>query len=102
MTLRGGWVQQPTGNDTEAAMMTGALTLQDLFATDVPYDRNANPADEDLAIGVITALRKFESAVNEAVRAGIEVVPCFERVAGRLPGVSESYVARVEMFRKAS
>lgn len=82
-------------------MMTSALTLQDLFASAGPHDRNADPEDEDLAIGVVAALREFESAVNEAVRAGIEVEPRFERVSGRLPGVAESYVARVEMFRKA-
>ncbi len=82
-------------------MMTSALTLKDLFASAGPHDRNADPEDEDLAIGVVAALREFESAVNEAVRAGIEVEPRFERVSGRLPGVAESYVARVEMFRKA-
>ena len=81
--------------------MTSALTLQDLFASAEPYDHDANPEDEVLASGVVAALSEFERAVNEAVKAGIEVEPRFERVKGRFPGVAESYVARVEMSRRA-
>ena len=81
-------------------MTTSALTLQDVFASAEHDDHKANPEDEDLASGVVAALREFERAVNEAVKAGIEVEPRFERVRSRLPGVAVSYVARVEMSRK--
>jgi len=82
--------------------MTDALTLQDLFASVGPFDGTPDLDDEELAGDVIAAMRELERAVNAAVRAGIDVEPHFERVAGRLPGVIESPVAMVRMSLPAA
>lgn len=75
--------------------------LEDVFADARPNGQNPIPPDQDLAAHVVLAMQQFENAINAATSAGLIVETHLERVGGRLKGVAESYVAKVEMYREA-
>lgn len=61
------------------------------------------PADRDVAVRVMRALHELQAALDAAALAGLVIVPSFKSVPDRFKdrgNNTESYVARVEVYRK--
>ena len=83
------------------AIQATAFTLY--TDTDAVRESSGDPNDRDLATVVMQALHGLQDALDRAALAGLIVEPCFKRFPNRFKdrgSDAESYVAKVEIYRK--
>ncbi len=71
--------------------------------SDAVRESNGDPNDRDLASGVMQALHGLQETLDRAALAGLIIEPAFNRYPNRFKdrgSDAESYVAKVEIYRK--